>query len=118
PTSEVRDIRLSIRPLHELFGTLPARDFGPLQLKAVRQAIIESGLCRNEVNKRTRRLVRLFGWGVESAPYRVRLDGPGRGRCQPAFAPEFPLPGERGRDVAAGLFPGDGAGSLRCRSRP
>jgi integrase len=67
PTSEVRDIRLSIRPLRELFGILPARDFGPLQLKSVRQAIVDSGLCRNEVNKRTRRLVRLFGWGVEEA---------------------------------------------------
>jgi integrase len=67
PTSEIRDIRLSIRPLRELFGILPVHDFGPLQLKAVRRAMIDSGLCRNEVNKRTRRLVRLFGWGVEEA---------------------------------------------------
>jgi integrase len=67
PTSEVRDICLSIRPLRTLFGTLPARDFGPLHLKAVRQAFIDGGLCRNEVNKRTRRIVRLFGWGVEEA---------------------------------------------------
>jgi integrase len=67
PTSEIRDIRLSIRPLRELFGTLSVRDFGPLQLKAARQVMIDSGLCRNEVNKRTRRLVRLFGWGVEEA---------------------------------------------------
>ena len=31
-----------------------ARDFGPLQLKTVRQAIIDSGICRNEVNRRVR----------------------------------------------------------------
>jgi len=67
PTSEVRDICLSVRPLRQLFGTLPARDFGPLHLKAVRQAFIDGGLCRNEVNKRTRRVVRFFGWGVEEA---------------------------------------------------
>ena len=67
PTRGVRNIRLSIRPLRELFGTLPVRDFGNLQLKSVRQAIVDSGLCRNEVNKRTRRLVRLFGWGVQEA---------------------------------------------------
>lgn len=67
PTSEVRDIQLSIRPLRELFGFLPVASFGPLQLKTVRQAMIDSGLCRNVVNQRTHRLVRLFGWGVEEA---------------------------------------------------
>jgi integrase len=67
PTSEVRNIRLSIRPLRELFGTLPARDFGPPQLKVVRQALVESGLCRRVVNQRTRRLVRMFAWGVEES---------------------------------------------------
>jgi integrase len=67
PTSEVQDIRLSVRPLRQLFGTLGAGDFGPLQLKTVRQAFVDSGLCRNEVNKRARHLIRLFGWGVEEA---------------------------------------------------
>ena len=27
--------------------------------------MVDSGLCRNEVNKRSRRLIRMFGWGVE-----------------------------------------------------
>jgi hypothetical protein len=36
------------------------------------------------------------------------MDGPGGTRCQPAFAPERPLPGQRGRDVAVGVLPGDG----------
>ena len=52
PTTERLAIRMSIRPLRQLYGETPARDFGPLQLKAVRQAMIESGLCRNEVNRR------------------------------------------------------------------
>jgi integrase len=65
PTSEVRDIRLSIAPLKELFGHYLAATFAPPQLKAVREAFIDGGLCRNEVNKRTRRIVRLFAWGVE-----------------------------------------------------
>jgi integrase len=65
PTSEVRDIRYSIAPLGELFGHAGAASFGPPQLKAIRQAFVDSGLCRNEVNKRTRRIVRLFAWGVE-----------------------------------------------------
>jgi integrase len=67
PTSEIRDIKLSIRPLRELFGFLPVVNFSPFQLKTVRQAMIDSGLCRNVVNQRTHRLVRLFGWGVEES---------------------------------------------------
>jgi integrase len=67
PTSEVRNIRLTIRPLRELFGTLSARDFGPPELKVVRQALVDSGLCRRVVNQRIRRLVRMFAWGVEES---------------------------------------------------
>src|SRR5206468_1362014 len=67
PTSEVPCIRVSVRPLRQLYGDKPAREFGPLQLKAVRQAMIDSGLCRNEVNKRTGRVVRLFKWAVGEA---------------------------------------------------
>jgi hypothetical protein len=67
PTSELPCIRISIRPLRQLHGEAMAREFGPLQLKAVRQAMIDSGLCRNEVNKRTGRIVRLFKWAVGEA---------------------------------------------------
>ena len=65
PTTEPASIRQTIRPLRELYGHTLAQDFGPMQLKAVRQAMIDSGLCRNEVNKRTGRIVRLFKWAVE-----------------------------------------------------
>ena len=54
PTTEPVNIRLALRPLRQLYGHTPAREFGPLRLKAVRQAIIDSGLCRSEVNKRVR----------------------------------------------------------------
>jgi integrase len=65
PTGEVSNLRYALRPLRELYGMTPAREFGPAALKAVRQAMIESGLCRNEVNRRIRRIVRVFKWGVE-----------------------------------------------------
>lgn len=67
PTTEPASIRVTVRPLRKLYGTTPARDFGPLQLKAVRQAFIDAGLCRNEVNKRTGRVTRLFKWAVGEA---------------------------------------------------
>jgi integrase len=66
PTSEVRNIKLALRPLRARYGHTPAIAFGPLALKAVRQAMVESGLCRNEVNKRTRHVVRMFRWAVEN----------------------------------------------------
>lgn len=64
PTSEVTCLKYSIRPLRKLYGATPARDFGPLQLKAVRQAYVDHGYCRSEVNKHVGRVVRIFKWGV------------------------------------------------------
>jgi integrase len=64
PTTEQRDYQLSLRPLRERFGTLPAAEFGPLKLKALRQALIDAGLCRGVINQRIARIVRMFRWGV------------------------------------------------------
>jgi integrase len=64
PTKEPVNIRLGLRPLRRLYGHTLARDFGPTGLKAVRQAMIDSGLCRNEVNRRVRIIVRTFRWTV------------------------------------------------------
>lgn len=64
PTSELADYRLSLRPLRELYGPTPAADFSPLKLKAVRQRMVDAGLCRGVVNQRIGRIVRMFKWGV------------------------------------------------------
>jgi integrase len=64
PTSEVRNIRLALRPVRHLYGDTLARDFGPLALKVARQAMIDSGICRTEVNKRVRHVIRCFKWAV------------------------------------------------------
>lgn len=66
PTTEVESIRVSLRPLRALYGTTPAREFGPKKLKAVREAFVASGLCRGEVNKRVGRVVRMFKYAVEN----------------------------------------------------
>ena len=42
-TSEVQWFRSSIKDLCELYGPTPAREFGPLGLKAVRQRMIARG---------------------------------------------------------------------------
>jgi integrase len=66
PTGELDNLRLALRPLRELYGGTPARDFGPKALKAVRQAMIDAGLCRRTVNQRIGRIMRLFRFAVEN----------------------------------------------------
>ena len=65
--SEFANMVLAVRPLRELYSRTPARDFGPLQLKAVRERFIDRGHCRSNVNANVRRIVRVFKWGVSEA---------------------------------------------------
>lgn len=66
PTSEQSTIRGALRHLRKLYEDLPAVDFGPMQFKAVRQRMIESGWCRNHINKQCSRLKSMFRWATEN----------------------------------------------------
>ena len=66
PTTEIDIIKSALRPLRSLYGTTPSDEFGPLRVKAVREEMIRSDLCRNEINKRVGRIKRCFKWGVEN----------------------------------------------------
>jgi integrase len=88
PTSQVEQIKHSLRPLRQLYGDTAAKDFGPLALKAVRQEFIKAGFCRDEINRKTQKIVRLFKWAVanERVPPSVHhglkaVEGLKRGRC-------------------------------------
>lgn len=61
-STEVENFELSVKPLLALYGKLLASDFGPIKLKSVRQKMIEADMCRNEINKRMKRL---FRWATE-----------------------------------------------------
>jgi integrase len=65
-TTEISCFRDALKPLRRLYGHTAAKDFGPLALKAVRQAMIEAGLCRTNINRRIGRIKRVFKWGVEN----------------------------------------------------
>ena len=60
PTSEVDILKSVMRPLNELYGMLPAKDFGPLALKAVRVKLVECGWTRGTVNASMSRIRRIF----------------------------------------------------------
>jgi integrase len=64
PTSEQDNIRQALRFLLSLYGQTPAADFGPRDLKVVRQAMIASGRCRNLINRDVGRIRGLFRWAV------------------------------------------------------
>ncbi|MDG3003997.1 hypothetical protein [Paludisphaera mucosa] len=63
-SGEPASIRHALKPVRELYDMLPAADFGPLALKAIRSRVIDSGNCRSMVNRRVRSIVRMFKWGV------------------------------------------------------
>lgn len=66
PTTEQRMIRSTMRYLLSAFGSMAVTEFGPLDLKAVRQGMVEKGLGRVYVNQSVGRVRRMFRWAVEN----------------------------------------------------
>ncbi len=66
PTSEIHCLRDAIKMLRRLYGHTPAAQFGPLALKAVRQAMIEADWGRTNINRRIGRIKRVFKWATEN----------------------------------------------------
>ncbi len=64
-TSELHRVKLALRPLQKLYGKQTASDFGPKQLKAVRETMVRDGLSRTGINARIKRVVRMFRWAAE-----------------------------------------------------
>ncbi len=64
PTGELHNLKYAMRPLRKLYGSLRACEFSPSELKALRQHLIESDLCRTEINARINRVRRIFRWAV------------------------------------------------------
>jgi integrase len=91
---ETDNLKEALRPLRVMFGSMALDQFGPLQLRQLRNRWIEENLARNTINARVIRIKRFFRWAVsyELVDDRVltRLDAveslmPGRGgrECKP-----------------------------------
>jgi integrase len=63
-TSELQNVRRSIRALRETFASLPAKDFSPLKLEAVRDRLVADGLSRVNCNRYTGIAARIFRYAV------------------------------------------------------
>jgi len=64
PTGELSGYRDSFRMVRRLYGHTDAVKFGPLALKAVRQAMIDANLSRKLINQRIGRIKRSFKWAT------------------------------------------------------
>ena len=64
PTSQIQLIKDACRVAARLFGTEPARDFGPLKLEIVRAEFVKAGWTRETVNAAVTRIRRMFRWAV------------------------------------------------------
>jgi len=57
---------LAVGYLVELYGELAVNEFSPKKLKIVRNQMVVAGtLCRNQINRYTGFIKRIFAWGVE-----------------------------------------------------
>lgn len=65
PTSEVTDLKYAIRIFREGIGDTPAREFGPLAFKAMRERMVRKRWSRPYVNKQCGRVKRIIRFGVE-----------------------------------------------------
>jgi integrase len=63
---ELERIKLAMGPIRALYTRTDVAKFGPLALKAVRQAMIEANLARTTINDRVDCIRRVFKWGVEN----------------------------------------------------
>jgi len=66
-TSEYHRAKPSVKPLRDLYSDHDAVEFGPIGFKAVRQTMIESGLTRQGINSRMKKVVRAFKWAAGEA---------------------------------------------------
>lgn len=65
PSGEVKNLRDAMRSVRALYQLIPAHEFGPLALKAVRQHMMDvEKLSRNVINARINRIRRIFKWAV------------------------------------------------------
>jgi integrase len=62
---ELQSIRMALRAMKGLYADADVKDFGPLSLRAVRDAMVKLGWSRRYVNGQVNRLRRVFAWGVE-----------------------------------------------------
>jgi integrase len=66
PDVEVDKLSRALKPVRDMFGETNASEFGPVRFKAVRAAMVASGLCISTIRHRMGVVRRMVAWGVEN----------------------------------------------------
>jgi integrase len=61
---ELERVSYALKKMVAMFGEVPAADVSLPMLREFRDTLIQADLCRNEVNKRTAQIKRMFKWGA------------------------------------------------------
>lgn len=64
PSAGLGPVEAAVKATFALYGSVAAASFGPVALRAVRQSMIDSDLCRSVINSRIACVKRLFRWAV------------------------------------------------------
>jgi len=64
PTDEITALRIALRRLRQLYGSVEATKFGPKASKTMRESLIQEGLSRKYINDSMARVRRMFRWAV------------------------------------------------------
>lgn len=72
-TGEAQNDRDALKLTMAMYGSLPASQFSPLKLKAIRERMIADGLARSTINGQFRRLKAVWSWAVSEELIRADL---------------------------------------------
>lgn len=64
PSQEYRHCKAAASIVLDACSSIPAAEFGPRWLRAVRQRMVDAGWSRPYTNRQTRCVIRMFRWGV------------------------------------------------------
>ena len=64
PTTHIPQLKAAIRVIHQLYGSVPAVDFGPLALRAIQQKMIADGASRRYINQHVGHAKRMYKWAA------------------------------------------------------
>lgn len=101
--SEQKWIKYALRHVSKLYSRSNVAEFGPDQYETVRETMVTSGLSRNGINSRMKRVTRMLKWGVPKNKFpldnyqKIRLiPSLAKGRCDaPETDPVKPVAEDR-----------------------
>ena len=63
-TEEIVSLRIALRRLRKMYGTMDAAKSGPKSFRTLRESLIQEGLSRKYINDSMARVRRMFRWAV------------------------------------------------------